>query len=98
MDVLRQVLSEGKEVRVGSFGLFMVITDLLGDKTVMLCSTKSLKQAVNVGEEIIRTLADIRSKILKSKSDIRISRGYALNMMKYNINLYISVSEKEYKI
>ena len=30
MDVLRQVLTEGEEVRVGSFGRFTVVTDLSG--------------------------------------------------------------------
>ena len=53
MDVLRQLLSEGEEVRVGSFGRFTVVTDLSGDKTVMFCSAKSLKQAVNAGEGMI---------------------------------------------
>ena len=53
MDVLRQILTEGEEVRVGSFGRFTIVTDLSGDKTVMFCSAKSLKQAVNAGEGII---------------------------------------------
>ena len=30
MDVLRQVLTEGKEVRIGSFGRFTVVTVLSG--------------------------------------------------------------------
>ena len=53
MDVLRQVLTEGEEVRVGSFGRFTVVTDLSGDKTVVFCSTNSLKQAVNAGKGMI---------------------------------------------
>jgi nucleoid DNA-binding protein len=53
MDTLRQVMSEGKEVSIGSFGRFTVVTDLSGDKTVMFCSAKSLKQAVNAGVGIV---------------------------------------------
>ena len=53
MDTLRQVLTEGEEVRIGSFGKFTVVTDLSGDKTVMFCSAKSLKQAVNAGKGMI---------------------------------------------
>ena len=49
MDALRQVLTEGEEVSIGSFGRFTVVTDLSGDKTVMFCSAKTLKQAVNAG-------------------------------------------------
>ena len=53
MDTLRQVMSEGKVVSIGSFGRFTVVTDLSGDKTVMFCSAKSLKQAVNAGVGIV---------------------------------------------
>lgn len=52
MDTVRQVLADGDEVRIGSFGKFTVVTDLSGDKTVMFCSGKSLKQAINAGEGI----------------------------------------------
>ena len=95
MDVLRQLLSEGEEVRVGSFGWFMVITDPLGDKTVMFCSTKSLKQIVKAGNVVIWTTSECRSRKWRFKNDIHISRGYALNMMKYNINLHIYVSKNK---
>ena len=53
MDIIRQVLTEGNEVAIGSFGKFTVITDLSGNKTVMLCPAKSFKQAINAGEGII---------------------------------------------
>ena len=50
MDTVRQVLADGDEVSIGSFGKFTVVTDLSGNKTVMFCSGKSLKQAINAGE------------------------------------------------
>ena len=53
MDIIRQVLTEGNEVAIGSFGKFTVITDLSGNKTVMLCPAKSFKQAINAGEGIV---------------------------------------------
>ena len=53
MDIIRQILTEGNEVAIGSFGKFTVITDLSGNKTVMLCPAKSFKQAINVGEGIV---------------------------------------------
>ena len=53
MDIIRQILTEGNEVAIGSFGKFTVITDLSGNKTVMLCPAKSFKQAINAGEGII---------------------------------------------
>ena len=53
MDTLRQVLTEGEEVRIGSFGKFTVVTDLDGNKTAMLCTAKSLKQALTAGEGIV---------------------------------------------
>ena len=53
MDTLRQVLTEGEEVRIGSFGKFTVVTDLEGNKTAMLCTAKSLKQALTAGEGIV---------------------------------------------
>lgn len=52
MDTVRQILAEGDEIKIGSFGKFTVVTDLSGGKTVMFCSGKSLKQAVNAGEGI----------------------------------------------
>ena len=53
MDIIRQVLTEGNEVAIGSFGKFTVITDISGNKTVMLCPAKSFKQAINAGEGIV---------------------------------------------
>ena len=50
MDTIRQILTEGNEIAIGSFGKFTVVTDLSGNKTVMLCSAKSFKQAINAGE------------------------------------------------
>lgn len=50
MDTIRQILAEGDEVRIGSFGKFTVISDLSGNKTPAFCCGKSLRQAVNVGE------------------------------------------------
>ena len=47
MDTIRQILTEGKEIKIGGFGKFTVVTDLEGYKTVMFCSGKSLKQVVN---------------------------------------------------
>ena len=34
-------------------GKFTVITDLSGNKTVMLCPAKPFKQAINAGEGIV---------------------------------------------
>ena len=53
MDTIRQILTEGEEIKIGSFGKFTVVTDLEGNKTVMLCPAKSFKQAVNDGEGIV---------------------------------------------
>ena len=53
MDTIRQVLVEGKEIKIGSFGKFTVVTDLEGNKPAMLCSSKSLRQALTVGEGIV---------------------------------------------
>lgn len=50
MDTIRMVLADGEEIKIGSFGKFTVVTDLSGNKTVMFCSGKSLKQAINAGE------------------------------------------------
>ena len=50
MDTIRQILTEGEEVKIGGFGKFTVITDLEGNKTVMFCSGKPLKQAINAEE------------------------------------------------
>ena len=52
MDTIRQVLAEGNEVKIGSFGKFTVVTDLEGNKTAMLCAGKSLRQAITAGEGI----------------------------------------------
>ena len=52
MDTIRQVLAEGDEVRIGSFGRFTVISDLSGNKTPAFVSGKSLRQAVGAGEGI----------------------------------------------
>ena len=53
MDTIRQLLAEGVEVKIGSFGKFKVITDLVGNKTAMLCSAKSLRQAITAWEGIV---------------------------------------------
>ena len=50
MDTIRQLLAEGVEVKIGSFGKFTVVTDLEGNKTAMLCPAKSFRAAVNEGE------------------------------------------------
>ena len=52
MDTIRQILTEGEEVKIGGFGKFTVVTDLEGNKTVMFCSGKSLRQAITAGEGI----------------------------------------------
>ena len=53
MDTIRQVLAEGEEIKIGSFGKFTVITDLEGNKTAVLCAGKSLRQALTAGEGIV---------------------------------------------
>ena len=53
MDMIRVVLADGEEVRIGSFGKFTVVTELNGNRTAMFCSGKSLKQAINAGEGIV---------------------------------------------
>ena len=53
MDTIRQLLAEGVEVKIGSFGKFTVVTDLEGNKTAMLCSAKSLRQVLTAGEGIV---------------------------------------------
>lgn len=50
VDIIRQILTEGDEVRIGSFGGFTIISDLSGNKTPAFCCGKSLRQAVNAGE------------------------------------------------
>ena len=50
MDTIRIVLTEGREIKIGSFGKFTVVTDIEGVKTPMLCPAKSFKAAVNMGE------------------------------------------------
>lgn len=47
MDTIRQILAEGDEVRIGSFGKFTVISDLEGNKSPAFCSGKSLRQAID---------------------------------------------------
>ena len=53
MDTIRQVLAEGEEIKIGSFGKFTVVTDLEDNKTAMLCASKSLIQALTAGEGIV---------------------------------------------
>ena len=53
MDMIRVVLAEGEEVRIGGFGKFTIVTELNGNRTAMFCSGKSLKQAINAGEGIV---------------------------------------------
>lgn len=53
MDTIRQLLAEGEEVRIGSFGRFTVISDLSGNKTPAFLSGKSFRQAVSAGEGIV---------------------------------------------
>ena len=50
MDTIRQILTEGDEIKIGSFGKFTVVTDIEGNKTPMLCPAKSFRAAVNEGE------------------------------------------------
>ena len=50
MDTIRMILADGEEIRIGSFGKFTVVTELNGNRTVIFCSGKSLKQAINAGE------------------------------------------------
>ena len=53
MDTVRQVLAEGEEIKIGGFGKFTVVTELNGDRTVVFCSGKALRQAVSTGEGIV---------------------------------------------
>lgn len=53
MDTIRQILTEGDEIKIGSFGKFTVVTDLEGNKTAVLCPAKSLRQALTAGEGIV---------------------------------------------
>lgn len=53
LDTVRMVLAEGEEIKIGSFGKFTVVTDLEGNKTAMLCASKSLHQALIKGEGIV---------------------------------------------
>ena len=53
IDTIRIVLTEGREIKIGSFGKFTVVTDLEGNKTAVLCPAKSLKQAITAGEGIV---------------------------------------------
>ena len=53
MDTIRQILTEGEEIKIGSFGKFTVVTDLEGNKTAVLCPAKSLRQALTAGEGIV---------------------------------------------
>ena len=50
MDMIRIVLAEGEEVRIGSFGKFTVVTELNGNKTAVFCAEKSLNKAVMGGD------------------------------------------------
>lgn len=50
MDTIRIVLTKGREIKIGSFGKFTVVTDIEGNKTPMLCPAKSFRAAVNEGE------------------------------------------------
>ena len=50
MDTIRMILADGEEIRIGSFGKFTVVTELNGNRTVLFCSGKSLKQTINAGE------------------------------------------------
>ncbi len=53
MDTVRQILAEGEEIKIGSFGKFTVLTDLEGNKTAVFCAGKSLRQALTAGEGIV---------------------------------------------
>ena len=53
MDTIRIVLTEGREIKIGNFGKFTVVTDLEGNKTAVLCAGKSLRQALTAGEGIV---------------------------------------------
>ena len=50
MDTIRVILADGEEIRIGSFGKFTVVTELDGNKTVVLRPAKSLDRAIVGGE------------------------------------------------
>lgn len=53
IDTIRQILTEGEEIKIGSFGKFTVVTDIEGNKMAVLCPAKSLCQALTTGEGIV---------------------------------------------
>ncbi len=52
MDYIRQILMEGEEIKIGSFGKFTVVTDLEVNKIAMLCASKSLNQVLTAGDSL----------------------------------------------
>ena len=50
MDTIRLILVDGKEIEIGSFGKFTVVTELNGSKTAVFCAEKSLNRAIGGGE------------------------------------------------
>ena len=53
MDTIRQMLSEGDEVQIGSFGKFTIITDISGNRIPTFVCGKAFRQAVTAGEGIV---------------------------------------------
>jgi len=51
MDTLRVMLSEGKDIEIGGFGTFEVLTDLRGNRTPVFRSGNALKRVLNTPVE-----------------------------------------------
>lgn len=50
LDTIRQLLTEGEEVKIGSFGRFTVISDIEGNSIPVFFSGKAFRQAVGKKE------------------------------------------------
>ena len=50
MDTIRLILADGKEIEIGSFGKFTVVTELDGSRTAVFRAAKSLNRAIVGGE------------------------------------------------
>ena len=50
MDTNRLILADGKEIEIGSFGKFTVVTEMNGSKSVVFRAAKSLNRAIGGGE------------------------------------------------
>ena len=53
MDTIRQILAEGDEVKIGSFGRFTIISDILGNRMPAFVSGKAFRMAVGEREGIV---------------------------------------------